>query len=37
MMSDLNMSSEKKSDFVSVLLLEFPLAIKLKNYYFDSH
>ena len=36
-MSDLNMSHGKMSDFVSVPLFGFTLAIKLRNSDFESH
>ena len=37
MMSDLNMSREKISDFVSFLLFGFPSVLKLGNFDFESH
>ena len=37
MVSDLNMSNEKMSDFVSCTLFGFILAIKLKNVDFEGH
>ena len=37
MISDLNMSNEKMSDFVSFLLLWFTLVVKLRNLDFKSH
>ena len=37
MMSELNMSYGKLSDFVSFLLLEFTLIIKLRNFDFENH
>ena len=37
MMSDLNMSYGKMSDFVSFPLFEFTLVIKLKKLDFESH
>ena len=36
-MSDLNMSHEKMSDFVSFPLFGFTLFIKLRNFDFESH
>ena len=36
-MSDLNMSDEKMSDFVSFLLFGFTVVIKLRNFDFESH
>ena len=36
-MSDLNMSDEKVSDFLSFPLLEFTLVKKLRNFDFESH
>ena len=36
-MSDLNMSHGKMFDFVSFLLFEFSLDIKLKDIDFESH
>ena len=37
MVSDLNMSYGKMSDFVSFPLLEFTLVIKMKNFKFEIH
>ena len=37
MMSDLNMSDGKVSDFLSFPLLEFTLVKKLRNFDFESH
>ena len=37
MTSDLNMSHGKMSDFVSFLLFGYTLAIKLRNFDFESH
>ena len=37
MMSDLNMSHGKMCDFVSFSLFGFSLAIKLRNFDFESH
>ena len=37
MMSDLNMSHGKMTDFVSSPLFEFTLVIKLRNFDFESH
>ena len=37
MVSDLNMSHGKMSDFVSFLLLRFTLVIKLTNFDFVDH
>ena len=37
MASDLNMSHVKMSDFVSLLLFGYTLAIKLRNFDFESH
>ena len=37
MMSVLNMSHEKMSDFVSFPLFEFTLVIKLKNFNIEGH
>ena len=37
MISDLNMSHGKMSDFASLLLFVFTLAIKLKDFDFESH
>ena len=37
MMSDLNISHGKMSDFVSFPLLGFTLVIKLRNFDFESH
>ena len=37
MMSDLNISHEKRSDFVSFPLFVFTFVIKLKNIDFESH
>ena len=37
MMSDLTMSYEKMSDFVSFALFGFTLVTKLKNFDFESH
>ena len=37
MVWDLNMSHGKMSDFVSIPLFGFTLAIKLRNFYFESH
>ena len=37
MTSDLNMSYEKMSDFISLPLLGFTLVIKLRNFDFESH
>ena len=37
MMSDLNISHEKMSDFVSFPLFGFVLVIKLRNFDFESH
>ena len=36
-MSDLNMSYEKMSDFVSFALFGFTLFIKLRNFDFKGH
>ena len=36
-MSDLKMSPEKRSDFVSCLLVGFTLVIQLRNFDFKSH
>ena len=36
-MSDLNISYEKMSDFVSFALLGFTLVIKLRKFDFESH
>ena len=36
-MTDLNISQEKMSDFVSFPLFRFTLAIKLRNVDFESH
>ena len=36
-MSNLNMSQRKMSDFVSFPLLRFTLAIKLRNFDFESY
>ena len=37
MMSDLDMSHEKMSDFVLFALFVFVLVIKLRNLYFESY
>ena len=37
MMSDLNMSYEKMSDFVSFPMFELTVFIKLRNFDFESH
>ena len=37
MASDLNMSHEKMSEFVSFLFFGFALATKLRNVDFESH
>ena len=37
MVWDLNMSHGKMSDFVSIPLFGFTLAIKLRNFDFESH
>ena len=37
MMSDLNMSHGKMSDFVSFLLLRFTVVINPRNFDFESH
>ena len=37
MISDLNVSHEKVSDFVSFRLFEFTLIIKLRNFDFENH
>ena len=37
MVSDLNMSYGKMSDFVSFPLFEFALVIKMRNCDFESH
>ena len=37
MVSDLNMSHQKMSDFVSFQLFGFTLVIKLRNFNFESH
>ena len=37
MMSDLNMSREKMSDFVSCVLFGFPSVIKLRKFDFENH
>ena len=37
LISDFNMSHGEMSDFVSLQLFEFTLAIKLRNFDFESH
>ena len=37
MVSDVNMSHKKMSDFVSFPFFGFTLIIKLRNFYFESH
>ena len=37
MVSDLNMSQEKMSDFISFALFGFTLVIKLRIFDFESH
>ena len=36
-MSDLNVSHEEMSDFVSLTLFGFTLVTKLRNFNFESH